>query len=1063
MNEIKEQQLTWNKGMTNVPSDLLCSDNTCEAEVNMVYRNGEHRPIQDEKVMFDGEGKHRLLFVHKNNGYTHYIADNDNTLIWYDEKGNEKEMPSETPKISGTPNIQAVGNVLIVALEEYTMYFIWKRDEDDVEGYKYLGTKVPEVRMEFALRGDLVGKSFNRALTTKNADTGSYKTGGQTPDYNWEIITQQLCQNKTWGIQSNPKVDSSNLKDYSTKLDCKLTKNKEYRLHSPNDKVVYMGIYGIDSEGNFARLYNGRANKGYKYFTAQADYPEVYAVMFSGPTIRKDGTSFIYTTIILEEGSEIPGLTYVVQGTEENHTSLMSIMNQFNNKYATTKNRFIYPFFVRYATRMYDGSQINLSPPILLRPNTGYVPMMTFVPSADSQSTEREVLAYAFVADLEARAVEEISDDWGELIQGVSIYISRPILPYVDEGFDSTKEQITCKGWKIGKDSGKDVFNQFEGVSYSYMASVYGSKRGDGTVYQDRLDLFKCVKEHMNLSPSVDTDYELGLIEVSARSDEQIMGEVASTSNFFLAKTYKLDEINGLVTKIDVDDADTDFSTVTLDEGVLSTLETREALDESVMDSRTMMSGTMLTYNSRLAVFSMKYKLQEPFYINTLNGAARRFFQNSFGSHISVKLNIDGETKVVNYSVGENEVAYYNIIDEHLVWYYYPDNRATEITIARRDAFKTVTHYITIPLKRHDYLNGAYWMQSKMDGGEAIGTDLVEGGVVQQAPGIPTENNTVTDTTTLYISEVNNPWVFKSKGVVSLNYGNIQALTTITKALSQGQFGQYPLLAFTDMGIWALSLDSEGYCSAVSPMSREICNNTDSIVQTDDAVFFSSEKGLMTISGGDVVCVSQQLSGKNAETGGSEYSGLDIENYELDFHEYLKECRNAYDFRDRLLWIMRADKDYAYIYSIDDGTFAIKKWDERYWQRAVNDYPDTLLQDGDGKVYTLLNRDNINDEAQSEEGKYNCAIVSRPMKWENSTALKTLMQIKTICMLGHEGSVKIYLYASADCKNWVGVTSLRGRGFKYWKFKILLTALTAVDTFSGMLIHTQERYTNKMR
>ena len=45
MNE-KQQQLTFDKGITNVPSDILCSDNALEESVGMIYDNGEHRVIQ---------------------------------------------------------------------------------------------------------------------------------------------------------------------------------------------------------------------------------------------------------------------------------------------------------------------------------------------------------------------------------------------------------------------------------------------------------------------------------------------------------------------------------------------------------------------------------------------------------------------------------------------------------------------------------------------------------------------------------------------------------------------------------------------------------------------------------------------------------------------------------------------------------------------------------------------------------------------------------------------------------------------------------------------------------
>ena len=99
MNEIKRQQLTWNKGMTNVPSDLVCDDNTCEVELNMIYRQGEHRPIQNEQVLFGSAEMKPLLFVHKYNGYKHYIALNGSRIIWYDKDGKAGGDITNEPQI----------------------------------------------------------------------------------------------------------------------------------------------------------------------------------------------------------------------------------------------------------------------------------------------------------------------------------------------------------------------------------------------------------------------------------------------------------------------------------------------------------------------------------------------------------------------------------------------------------------------------------------------------------------------------------------------------------------------------------------------------------------------------------------------------------------------------------------------------------------------------------------------------------------------------------------------------------------------------------------------------
>ena len=66
MNE-KQQQLTFSKGITNVPSDALCDDNTLEESLGLIYENGEHRVIQTPVTATNTTipSGHTLLYIHK--------------------------------------------------------------------------------------------------------------------------------------------------------------------------------------------------------------------------------------------------------------------------------------------------------------------------------------------------------------------------------------------------------------------------------------------------------------------------------------------------------------------------------------------------------------------------------------------------------------------------------------------------------------------------------------------------------------------------------------------------------------------------------------------------------------------------------------------------------------------------------------------------------------------------------------------------------------------------------------------------------------------------------------
>lgn len=67
--------LSFSKGMTNVPSDLLSEDSELAYSQNIIYRNGEMVPIQKMKPFGTVGGT--ILFVHK-------MADFEN-IITYDK------------------------------------------------------------------------------------------------------------------------------------------------------------------------------------------------------------------------------------------------------------------------------------------------------------------------------------------------------------------------------------------------------------------------------------------------------------------------------------------------------------------------------------------------------------------------------------------------------------------------------------------------------------------------------------------------------------------------------------------------------------------------------------------------------------------------------------------------------------------------------------------------------------------------------------------------------------------------------------------------------------------
>ena len=434
------------------------------------------------------------------------------------------------------------------------------------------------------------------------------------------------------------------------------------------------------------------------------------------------------------------------------------------------------------------------------------------------------------------------------------------------------------------------------------------------------------------------------------------------------------------------------------------------------------------SYNSRLNVANVKRDFFEGFdfflpWDNALN------VETNYTFYVTIKT--DQGNIVVSHTGKTTQIQG--------IYFFYPDSRATRVVIMHEG-----TRICDQELKEHPGLNGAYYFRglptidvnSEPNDGNRGGSTNVTDSPRETLPNY------------LITSEVDNPFVFKAEGYYKVGTGKIIAMSSITQALSEGQFGQYPLLVFSTEGIWALSVASTGYYSSIHPMSREVClEDNPCITQTDGAVFFASKKGLMVLAGNVVKCVSEQLNGKESSFSGEVSMG--------NFHDYLKSAYIAYDYRDSLLWIFKNNIEYCYIYSIKSGTFG-KFYIDTIVDNVVNDYPDYLLSVRT-TYWSLLDRPNINDDT----GSYSGLMITRPMKLENGLAMKTIMDLKNLRQM--QGTLKMRIFASNNLDNWFEVTSLGGVPWKYYRFRFDLSGMKATDRFAGTVLITQERRTDKLR
>ena len=705
--------------------------------------------------------------------------------------------------------------------------------------------------------------------------------------------------------------------------------------------------------------------------------------------------------------------------------------------------RFVNPFAVRFALELYDGSLIYQSTPILMFPSLMFNHQFF---SMGGTTCYLDVQGYELGAVLD----EAYPEGWDDIVKGIKVFVSREVeihdltdtwtgeigligstnnLSNDDVVFDSVPDSYRENYLERGQ-NGELIRNLRYYVMVSRWVKPDGTQESVGTNYKRaaEIDYQELLDYHF--------DYEgIGNMRwhtFKMRDTKDVLKDLAESSIFYDLCTIQL--------------RDERYNTFT----PLSQLFTSQRLvalegyptmehDDFYSFANTA-ADYMAAYNNRLILAGLKRTVFEGFTQFTGHHEP----DSEYSVYFIVTLIIDGkEVKVKKLAEHYSEIPG--------TFFYYPDPRAKKVEFYRKDGahfWRFGPYQLTV----HPGLNGAYYMGEV----ETLKTNFWDGqnGKVSQDYFDDITPYTEYLPAEFTVSEVNNPFVFNAPSYARIGSGDIRGLSNYTTALSQGQFGQYPLVIFSTDGIWAASVSSEGYFAAVHPMSRDVCLDNSPIVQTDGAVFFASSKGLMVASGGKVECVSVQLNGKA----------------DKPFASFLDGALIAYDYRDSLLWIIRHDSNEAWLYNIKNGTFATKQLPGYPQQatitRIINKYPDSLIQ-LDNKVYTLLNRPNIN----SDNNRYSGTVVSRPMKLENALALKTIMQARHITDFSPAsvsadspaGSINLRIYASNNLHQWRELHSLRGTPWKYYRFQYSFTNLHATDRFAGTVLITQERRTNKLR
>ena len=125
---------------------------------------------------------------------------------------------------------------------------------------------------------------------------------------------------------------------------------------------------------------------------------------------------------------------------------LCAIANKYIADKVTEPGKFLYPFLVRYAIRMYDNSLTRHSIPVLMIPSTAVAPILIDrqIPDDDNSKRKYRAAGYPCFLDVEILNYEkDIIDKYGDIINSIDIFVSAPIYTYKQSG--KTNEELKDK------------------------------------------------------------------------------------------------------------------------------------------------------------------------------------------------------------------------------------------------------------------------------------------------------------------------------------------------------------------------------------------------------------------------------------------------------------------------------------------------------------------------------------------------------------------------------------------------------------------------------------------
>lgn len=996
--EVKDVVLT---GIGRAMSDMDCQDGELSVSHNIIRDNGAMRPIwiadADSRLgLAEGE---RLVFVHRTSNYKNIIIrkqmvvkrTNLITLFYtiasgvihfkvFVEYPTAKEL---TINISLTrDDIYTDGTVITIKKG-----FSGKIEKTIIGTYTYNTGFIADAEDDYYI--------YSYYALSDSTNTGTMETFDEIPYvYGLSYFTEEDAERKP--------VSASTV---NYREDVKVT--------SVGNTIVILGDNGVE--------YALFKDNAYKYLGTK---PPETVIRFTLQSSQIE-EAYTGTTFDLDDIADMDtgnGSSYGVKeekiewATQMENALAAKVINNANET-----NRILFPCFVRYAYRLYDGSHIMHSSPILLVPSTDITPAFVFRQTYTKDDTKMMAIGSAIQVAVNPKDKEELLE-WKDVITSIDFFMSEQVNPRnTDAKIDKVEllqDSDAGKSLNYGSFSDKNSDNQYGSQSF-YDSAVY--YYGSGTFYT---------------------------LSGNKLKNEDYMKRIKETSLFYKVRSLDISEIaagNWYLFEHENDNKG---------EGVnLSTLVLEERLEDDYQTHDTLIADSIFAYNSRINLSGLRRLMFGGY--DTTSMVMQMYTKENVSNYYTVYTHIKKENR---------EIVVKNTCDG-VYWFspmylFYPDADAYKMTIINSADPVEGQYYsgYILKLESHPTLNGAVWFNVLNEAPTSL---------IRKLTAPETTDSLVDLKNKIYTSEVNNPFYFPLSGINTVGVGEIKGIASVTKALSQGQFGQFPLYVFSTDGVWAMEVSDTGLYSSVKPISRDVCVNGGSITQTDNNVLFVSDKGVMAIDGGTVQCISDMMNGRSldiSETGSldmvMEKEGFSAELATVhDFMDYARDGRMVYDYTNGRIILYSEGKGMCYVFSLSGGTWATM---EGGIDTSVNDYPDSYIQQGQ-KVVNVSQRIDYDSKA-----KVKTLIVTRPVKLGDDSYKTIYEMISRGAMDRRNGAV--ILWGSHDGLTYVPIADAMGNrlyrsggtGYRYYRIGIV-GDMNVGETVTMCSLKFRRKYNNRLR